>query len=524
MSSAAETFPLFALIVLLFSNSSIAQEPVSFEDLTEPQYQQKVDQYGGQGFSITEVAVKTDTGDVRFDVKFENRKEISVWFGHHHLTDKAFRTHSKSYSNKGLELSIHIKYRLSGRNLHLGIWKEKKATPRVVWQPDDTIPTTGLTNAESEPLTNLLTAFIRENQIPGATLAVSKNGKLIFERGFGYSEIESKTKMQPTSMLRIASISKPITATAILHLVQEEKIKLDDRVFEILNHKPMRGEKIKDSRLAKITVQQLLRHTAGFDRDASFDPMFRSRQIANDLRVSCPPSADQIIKYMLTQPLDFAPGEGYGYSNFGYCLLGRVIEKISGQKYEDYVRNEILKPIGAGNMFCGKTRLDARRPEEAVYYQDDDRRALSIFGRNKMTEPPYGAFCVEAMDSHGGWVGSASDLVNFADVFNQPEKGNLLSAESIREMFTCPDVDYWLRRDGSKKNVYYGMGWNVRAYRHGFSNWHMGKLPGTSTLLVRRLDGLNWAVMCNTSKCKDGTVPAEKLDRLINRALNRMYR
>lgn len=516
----------FSLLIhfVLFNCSIHAQESVEYKNLSEPEYQQRVSEFGNKGFYIAEVAVETNDNDVRFDVTFKDAAQVSVWFGHHHLTDRAFRSREKKYAEQGLELSIHQKYHLHGRNLHLGVWKDKKAMPLEVWNANDTIPQHGKTSSDLKPLDDLLADFIRENQIPGATLAISKDGKLVYDRSFGFSEIESKTEMQPGSMMRIASISKPVTATAVLQLVDQKKLKLNDRVFEILSHKPMRRKKIEDDRLNEVTIKQLLQHTGGFDRDASFDPMFRSRQIASELRVSCPPNADQIIKYMMTRPLDFDPGTKYGYSNIGYSLLGRVIEKVSGQKYEDYVRNEVLRPVGADGMYCGKTRRQHKRPQEAVYYQEDDRNAISVFTTNRMTKPPYGAFCVEAMDSHGGWVASASDLVKFADAFNEPQNSKLLSVESIAKMYACPDLDYWKRLDGSSRSVYYGMGWNVRLFRRGVNTWHMGKLPGTSTLLVRRRDGFNWAIMFNTSKCEDDSVPAEKIDPLIHRAVNQVHR
>src|SRR4051794_24047417 len=154
-----------------------------------------------------------------------------------------------------------------------------------------------------------MTDFLRAHQAPGAALAVARNGKIVYARGFGYSDVAKKEKVDPDALFRIASVSKPITAAAVMQLVEKGKLKLDEPAFKLLDIKPHLEKDAKvDPRLAQITIGQLLRHTGGFDRDASFDPMFRPIVIARATGTAAPASQRAIIQYMMGRPLDFDPG------------------------------------------------------------------------------------------------------------------------------------------------------------------------------------------------------------------------
>src|SRR5207302_1075124 len=126
-----------------------------------------------------------------------------------------------------------------------------------------------------------------------------------------------------------------------------------------------------DERWKDVTISHLLHHRGGWDRDKSFDPMFHSGPIVRELKIDPPAGADAVVRYMLRRPLDFTPGARYVYCNFGYCLLGRVIEKVTGERYEDYVKKEVLAPLGIGRMRQGRTLLKDRAPDEVKYYADD---------------------------------------------------------------------------------------------------------------------------------------------------------
>lgn len=344
--------------------------------------------------------------------------------------------------------------------------------------------------------------FMEARKIPGGALAVLKDRRLVYACGYGWADREKREPVRPDSLFRIASISKPVTAAAILKLVEQGKLKLDDAVLDYITLEPhwLNGRSI-DARLRKVTLRQCLQHTGGWDRDKSFDPVFRSVDFAQALGKPSPASADDVIRNMLGLPLDFDPGTRYAYSNFGYCLLGRVIEKVTGRSYEEFTKEAILAPIGVKRMRVGATLEKGRADGEVRYYTPNDATTDSVFAAQPGRAPvPYGGFHLEAMDAHGGWIASAVDLARFAASMDNEAPVSLLKRESLRSITEPPAAPVARKQDGAVADVYYGLGWQVRAIngRPGkFNCWHTGSLPGTRTLLVRRWDGLSWAVLFN---------------------------
>jgi N-acyl-D-amino-acid deacylase len=369
------------------------------------------------------------------------------------------------------------------------------------------IPSTGPSDPRLAPIDALFTSFIRSKKAPGAAVAIAKGNRLLYARGFGVADPEHGEPVQPDSLFRIASVSKPLTSAAIMKLVDAGKLRLEDHPFELLGVHPPEG-KTADPRLASITVRDLLTHAGGFDRGKSGDPMFMSRQIASELRIASPPGPADIVRWMAGRPLDFAPGTKSAYSNFGYCVLGRVVEHASGKGYERYVQDEILKPLGIARMRIGATLASGRMPGE-VSYVTTERSGPSVFDATPGTKPnPYGPWCLESMDSHGGWIASAPDLVRFAVAVGEP--GRVLKADSLHALWARPSYE------DPKAAAYYAFGWMVRPVGSGMNTWHNGSLPGTSTLLVRRHDGFVWAVLFNS---REGD-PAGQIDGLMHRAVD----
>ena len=365
--------------------------------------------------------------------------------------------------------------------------------------------------------------------VPGGALAVVEEGRLVYARGYGWADRENKIPAKPGSLFRIASISKPFTAVAVLKLVERGKTSLDTGVFDLLalGAEPMQPKGGKfDERWKQITVRHLLQHTGGWDRDKSFDPMFRSRQIAKTLGIASPPGPRDIIRYMLDQPLDFDPGTRYAYSNFGYCILGRVIEKVAGMSYEKFVQSSVLAPIGIQQMRVGASLESKRAEGEVRYYMPRDEMTESVFDAHPGRVPwPYGGFCLETMDAHGGWIASAVDLARFAAAFHDPEHCPLLKPETIRTLHAPPASPVSRNDDGSLKDHYYGCGWLIRPVgTEGKANWwHTGSLPGTYTLLVRRHDGVSWAALFN-QRSDDDKLPDSEIDPALHRAANAVIR
>ncbi|MDR3612743.1 MAG: serine hydrolase [Candidatus Obscuribacterales bacterium] len=381
------------------------------------------------------------------------------------------------------------------------------------------VPSTGYASPELQPVDQLFSEFIKEHEIPGSSAAISKDSKIIYARGFGFADLENRQLVQPNSLFRIASISKSVTAAAILQLSEQNKLGLDEPILNYLS-KYLPTAKPPDPDLSKITILHLLQHQGGFDRTASFDPMFALPEIVMDIENPPEVLKEELICFMFTKPLDFVPGSKHAYSNFGYCLLGKIIEIVSSQSYEHFIQANVLTPVGVTSMRLGRTLMSDRADGEVLYYDETKQKSKAILGPNKgaMIDGQYGAWCLEVMDSHGGWLASAIDLVRFASAFDDPNACKILSSRGIQQMFARPTLE-------PHADFYGACGWYVRdlgGNRH--NTWHTGALPGTSTLLVRRYDGLNWAILFNTRSTKNGEYLASLIDPLMHKAVNSVKR
>ncbi|MDE2125565.1 MAG: beta-lactamase family protein [Armatimonadetes bacterium] len=366
--------------------------------------------------------------------------------------------------------------------------------------------TTGAHNPALDSFDRTMISFMRKRSIPGGQLAVTRYGRLVYARGYGFADLERRTPVQPQSLFRIASITKPFTAVAIMTLVQDPRfrLRLDDPAFPMI---PL-NRKVADPRLNTITIRQLLHHTGGFDRDKSGDPMFRPLEIAAAEGTPAPADQWAIIRWMAGRPLDFDPGTRFAYSNFGYCVLGRVIEAVTAMRYVDYVSKFVLQPMAVRGMRMGRTRLPDRARGEVRYYQPNARPVPSIFPQDhgELVSVCYGAWNLEAMDSHGAWLASAPALVRFAAQLDFPSQPPLLAPHTAATLYEPPAAP--IKPEGG---AWYGCGWEVRPVgdRGKANTWHNGSLDGTNTWLVRRWDGLAWAALFNQRDTGNGLSDGE---------------
>jgi len=385
-----------------------------------------------------------------------------------------------------------------------------------------------VTGAEQPELAGFdawMKAFMTEHRIPGGSLAIVRDGKLIYSRGFGWADRDAKEQVAPESLFRVASVSKPITAAAILKLVEQGKLKLDDKVLDHLKYEPHFEEGKKfDERWKQVTIAHCLSHAGGWDRDVSYDPMFQAIRMAKSLQIELPILPEHIIRYQLGQPLDFNPGERYAYSNFGFSLLGRIIEKATGQPYEKYVQAEVFRPLGITRARIGGSLLRQRAEGEVRYYDFHDRQGTAIVGPGAGEEKvpiSYGVWRQETLDSHGGWITSAADLAKFAAAFDlidegQRTRGGLLRPETVRQMFSSQS-NILSTDDKSKIVGHYGFGWMLKdepgsdgkvstIARHG------GSLACTAASLMHFPGGVNLAVLFNSGQNKDGKFLGRQLE------------
>jgi len=339
--------------------------------------------------------------------------------------------------------------------------------------------------------------FVVSHKVSAGALAITYKNRLVFARGYSWSDA-NLPPTEPASLFRIASLSKPITSAGIFKLVEDGRLGLDDKVMEILPFGAPEG-KIPDPNLGKVTILHLLEHLGGWDRGKAFDPMFADRKISKALGVPLPVTQADIITFMNGQPLQYEPGTKLAYSNYGYCLLGRVIEQKAGMGYEDYIKKFVLSPLGIRRMQIGCSGSEDRAPGEVTY---ESKR-----------ESAYGSFNLRNMDSHGGWLASAPDLVRFAAAFDDDENCPILTADSIETMFSLPATI--TSEEYKPGEYYYACGWEVRDYGNGRRNtWHTGSLPGCYTFMARWSNGVNCVVLFN----KRGS-DFEKIDPILLKAV-----
>ena len=318
-------------------------------------------------------------------------------------------------------------------------------------------------SSEREQMAGVANAFMRKFDVPGLSVAISREGRIVYESPFGEANRQAGQRLTVSNLFRIASVTKPITSTAIFTLIERGKLGQHDRVFGpggVLGTKFGKGAFKKW--VEEITIDHLLTHTCGGWDNSNDDPMFENVGMDHA----------QLISWTLdTKPLKNVPGTHYAYSNFGYCVLGRVIEQVTGRPYREFVQEEILARCGVRDMRISGNTLNQRFPEEVFYYGQGG-------------EDPYD-MNVTRMDSHGGWLATPRDLVLFlTHVDGFKSTPNILRPETIKLMTTPGAV-----------NSGYARGWAVNSAPNW---WHNGSLPGTITIMVRTASGFCWAALTNT--------------------------
>ncbi|GLJ32432.1 hypothetical protein SUGI_0652650 [Cryptomeria japonica] len=344
--------------------------------------------------------------------------------------------------------------------------------------------------------------LMQYSNVPGAQLAVAKGGQLKYSKAFGVANKESGELVRTDNIMRYNRISKVITGTAIAKLVQEGKLSLNDKPFRLLQHlEPPKGD-TADSRLLNITVQNLLQHSGGWNVSLTginivSEPA--TLYAAQALDRPSPPSPEDAIRFMKALPLDFEPGSAMEYSNFGYIVLGRVIEHVTGVAYGRYVEENILGPLGIRGIKLGHTQVNRRAEKEVMYYgrNGEDTLWVSIFPGEGFVNASYGLLDYSSLDSVGGWIGSAGGIVRFVDHIDGLRQPAILQEDMVYTMLNA-------ERPGKKRSK--GLFVGVRVDRDGKiqSFQHSGAAPGAHSHFVRLTkENITWAYLLNTWPLQD---------------------
>lgn len=382
-------------------------------------------------------------------------------------------------------------------------------------------PITGFSAASLEPYDRVMTRLLEKYQIPGGSLAVAKDGRLVLSRGYGWADVEAKEPVVPTSLFRLASLTKPVTAVTVLHLGEtlvqkgaypDLKAFLSEKMLNLLDLEPY-GGKLGDPRVKDITVRDLLQHSSGWNRNVAGDPMYRPTldYVAKAMGKPDTLSSRELISYMMGKSLSFTPGTAWAYSNIGYAVLGRVVEKASGQTFQNYV-STLLRSIGIYDAHFARTSAKDRWPGEVRYYDFPGSPLVDSILDGQKAPRPYGDFYLEAQDANGGLVASAQDLVRFVvNLEGWRGPSPLLSRTALTEMLKRPNLPQYVGRD-----KYYALGWTVRL-KDGGTEWsHDGALAGTRTLLLHLPGGVVTAAFFNSRPWNDWSFIAELRNSLEN--------
>lgn len=339
---------------------------------------------------------------------------------------------------------------------------------------------------ELEGLDKKVKAYMKRWEMKGASLAITRNDSLLYAKGFGWADQELGIEMQPSHIMRMASVSKLITAVGIMVLQDRDSLSIKDTVFGptgILNDSLFTAV-IKDRNYRKITVEHLLRHQGGFYRD----PLFSSRDVKHQLQLDNPPVKEDFYRLVLGRRLKFMPGTSQDYSNFGYLLLSEIIEKVSGMPYEEFIRTQVLAPAGCYDMHIGGNYYDDKRENEVRYYtHNGDGKFIEDYTDNGvMVERCYGGNNIPLLSGAGAWCASPAEIARLvAAIDGRPEVEDIISYEAFEQM-----TEYF-------DKATYSLGWNDTAPEKGWSR--TGTLSGTCALVRHYPDGECWILITNTS-------------------------
>ncbi|HLJ91891.1 MAG TPA: serine hydrolase domain-containing protein [Gemmataceae bacterium] len=335
-------------------------------------------------------------------------------------------------------------------------------------------PITGEARPGLDRFDAVLLEMLHKHGVPGGSLCLAKDGRLVLARGYGWANVKAREPVRPEMLFGIGSVSKAVTAVAVLKLVETGKLRLQDHAFDVLKDlHPLPGQK-EDPRVRTITIRQFLNHTSGYESMPHKPEAAQAFGVKQENL-----TADQIIRYRLGKPLAYAPGTEAQYSNYGYLVLGQIIEHASGEPYADYVDRHVLRPMGIRHAACNVTL--------ATYPADWVHR----YNRNGEELPPLKPLQGAA---GGGWLTSAVELARFMTAVDGTRGSAFLPPRLMREMLAAPPPPVKPRKNGS----HFGLGWDtVRFTPKGPTYTKNGGLPGYRAYVGHTPENVDWAVLLN---------------------------
>ncbi|MBO9700612.1 MAG: serine hydrolase [Sporocytophaga sp.] len=477
---------------------------IARHNLTAAQYQAVYDTYTAQGYRPTYISGYVVNGVEYFAGIWEVVSGGGAWVARHNLTAAQYQSAFNTYNSQGYILKRISGYNKGGTDLYAAVW-EKTSSP--MWSARHGITSanyqyvfdnhyysgyrpvllnafasgtsskfngfwtnTNISSANMAKIDNAVNGFLSSQSVPGLSLAIVKDGRLVFAKGYGYANSSTGEEMSPDQPGRIMSISKPVTSVGIMTLIQKGLLSKESFVFGangVLSQYTVPANKPS---LKRIRVRHLLNHTSGL-RSCNGESVFWDDTKTADDAMAVLLAANDLV---LTDT-----SVAFEYSNTNYFILGRIIEKVSGLKYEDYIRQNVLNKCGIGStMYVGQASGNAKAGE--------------------MNYTPFTDMNLQLWGAFGGWVARPIDLLKFLNrVDGAATPSDILTSASHTTMTT-----------GSSLRPSYAFGWGVS----GSSQGHNGCHGSSRSNLTELGGGVSYAVIINgqpsTDDCGEVLIPA----------------
>ncbi|MDF1561343.1 MAG: serine hydrolase [Bacteroidales bacterium] len=342
---------------------------------------------------------------------------------------------------------------------------------------------------------SIVTNFQNKWKIPGLSVAIAKDGRLIYAKGFGYADTTKKTLVTPNHLFRFSSCTKTMTSLALMQFVENGKIGVEDYVFGkngILNSSLYSN--ISDSIIYLIKVKHLLRHNVGWpDID-----IIGGNTASIELNLAIPAGIEENVKYFLLQKQEFDPGTKFRYANVNYFFLGQIISKLSGKTYKDYIIDDFLP--GITRVFPAASSINDRHPDAVLHYDYQGEMLPWVFDTTKIVPESYSNYSLPML-ADGAWIMRPIDMVRIIlamDGLDNPK--DIINKETL-ELMTSLNTEI-------KKP--YAMGMyvlNDRWFHTGAWSW------GNGALWMKTKDNVCFAIATNTLP-NTGTTEEEKYETM----------
>jgi len=464
-------------------------------NMTAADYQAAFDSYSKSGYRLIQVCGYV-VGGTEYFAAIWDKSAGGAWTARHNMTASQYQQAFNDNAGQGYTLKMVSGYNKGGTDLYAAIW-EKISSP--LWAARHGVSSanyqyvfdnmyyqgykpvylnayasggsceyngiwtnTNMKGSDIGAIDKAVDQYMSSQNVKGLSLAVCKDGRLVFAKGYGAADPGAGEEMSPDQPMRIMSISKPVTSMGVMTLLDKHKISLDKTVFGpsgILGAKyPTPAGKQK---LNNITVRQLLTHTSGL-RTCNGEPVFWDK-------TKTPADAMNVL-LNASDLITTDTGKQYIYSNTNYFILARVIEQVSGQSYETYIRSNVLNPAGIGTtMYVGEASGNIRAGEASY-------------------SPAYN-MNLQLWAGFGGWVARPIDLLKFLNRCDGATPPSDIITNTTHTAMTT----------GSKQSPGYACGWGVS----GNLQNHNGCFGSSRSFLVELAGGISYSVIINSAPSND---------------------